>query len=140
MYLKSIGLGSLDVLKDGLHLDTPPQGRLEVVVGISDGGVSGSVLSQKKEPVPNVVVALVPDSTLRYRTDLYKAVGTNISGHFDFKNVAPGNYKLFAWDEVETGAWLDPDYLKAFESLGTPVHIADTGQETTELTVIAARR
>ena len=30
----------------------------------------------------------------------------------------PTHYKLFSWDEVEEGAWEDPDFLKPFEDKG----------------------
>lgn len=33
------------------------------------------------------------------------------------KAIAPGAYKLFAWEDVETGAYKDPEFLKAFEAL-----------------------
>jgi len=80
-YLKSIRLGSSDVLKNGLHLDGLPQGRLEIVLGVGDGAIAGSVVNDKKENVPNVVVTLVPDATLRYRTDLYRTIATDAMGH-----------------------------------------------------------
>ena len=139
-YLKSIRLGTSDVLKNGLHLDGPPQGRVEIVLGVGEGAIAGSVVNDKKENIPNVVVTLVPDATLRFRTDLYRTVATDVSGHFDLKNVPPGDYKIFAWDDAENGSWLDPEFLKNYESLGMPVHIVDSGRESKQLTVISVRR
>ena len=47
--------------------------------------------------------------------------------------VIPGEYRVFAWDEVENGAWQDPEFLRVYEELGTPVHIDDGG--TADVTV-----
>lgn len=45
------------------------------------------------------------------------------------KAIAPGAYKLFAWEDVETGAYKDPEFLKAFEALGerTTIRFQTTG-------------
>ena len=50
--------------------------------------------------------------------------GTNSTGSSYFKTfrgIAPGEYKIFSWEEVEDGAWEDPDFLKLFEQKGVPV-------------------
>jgi len=37
------------------------------------------------------------------------------------KNVAPGEYKVFAWDDIEDGAWYDSDFLRDIEARGEAV-------------------
>jgi hypothetical protein len=49
-------------------------------------------------------------------------------GKFIFKGVPPGSWKLFAFDEVEPNAWLDPDFLKSVEALGESVSVAEGEQ------------
>jgi hypothetical protein len=39
------------------------------------------------------------------------------------KGVAPGDYKLFAFENIEKDTWLDPDVLRGYESQGAPVNV-----------------
>jgi hypothetical protein len=48
----------------------------------------------------------------------------------------PAEYKLFAWEDVEDGAWIDPEFLKPFEGKGKRVTVREGGSETVELKLI----
>ena len=61
---------------------------------------------------------------------------TDSSGQFRFRGITPGEYTLFAWDSVETGAWQDPEFLGTYETQGTPVHIAEGESQSIRLVVI----
>jgi protocatechuate 3,4-dioxygenase beta subunit len=135
-YVKSMRLGNADVLNEGLHLSGPPQGLLEIVIGTNAGNIEGSVLNDRQQVAANGTVVLVPDPRLRQRSDLYKVVSTDNSGRFRITGVAPGDYKLFAWDNVELGAWQDPAFIGAYENAGRPIHIYEGTSENLQLTVI----
>ncbi len=45
----------------------------------------------------------------------------------------PGEYKLFAWDDVEQYDWFDPEFLKDFEARGESITVAAGGHSTTQL-------
>ena len=64
---------------------------------------------------------------------LYKSQSTDQYGRFDLRGIAPGDYKLFTWDEVEEGAWGDPDFLKPFEPKAEKISIQDGDQKTVNL-------
>jgi hypothetical protein len=34
------------------------------------------------------------------------------------RGIAPGDDKLFSWEELESDAWQDPDFLKPFKNQG----------------------
>lgn len=55
------------------------------------------------------------------------------------KAIAPGAYKLFAWEDVETGAYKDPEFLRAFEALGERTTIQESSHESVELKLIPAK-
>jgi hypothetical protein len=84
-------------------------------------------------------VALVPDEPRRAQARLYKGITTDQYGRFTIKGIAPGGYKLFAWEDVEEGAYQDPDFLKPFEALGTPFTIREGSRESAELRLIPAQ-
>jgi len=84
------------------------------------------------------MVVLVPDEPRRAQTRLYKDATTDQYGRFTIVGIAPGGYKLFAWEDVEDGAYEDPDYLKAFEDLGEPRTIRERSRESAQLKLIPA--
>jgi uncharacterized surface anchored protein len=53
---------------------------------------------------------LVPELSQRDNSQKYKTASTDQYGHFDLHGIAPGDYKLFSWVEVEMGAWEDPEF------------------------------
>jgi len=76
------------------------------------------------------------------RTDLSRPGFTDEQGKFHLRNVAPGEYKIFAWEDVPVGAPQDPEFRKPFEKQGLTLKMEPNGQQTVELTtiVIAAQQ
>jgi hypothetical protein len=133
-YLKSIRLGDVDVLNAGLQVDRQPQDAIDILLSTNVARIDGRVLDDRREGVREVTVVLVPDLLFRKRTDLYKTAVSDASGNYQLKDVAPGDYKLFAWDDVETGAWLDPTFIRAYEDRGRPVRVSEGSNQTIDLT------
>src|SRR4030095_9411668 len=69
-YVKSVRLANSDVLSDGLQLERPPEGRLEIVLASNPGKVAGQVSSADRQPLAGVTAVLVPED--RRRFDLYR--------------------------------------------------------------------
>jgi hypothetical protein len=57
-------------------------------------------------------------------------------GRFELRGIAPGDYKLFSWEEVEPGAWEDPEFLRDFETKGEKISLQEGEQKTIDLTAI----
>jgi len=134
-YVQSIRFGGQDVLRDGLHLDGPTTETLEIVVSPNAGRLEGNV-SANRQKLANARVVLVPAPGLRQQTSLFQTVQSNAEGHFAFESIAPGSYKVFAWEDVEALAWFDADFMQTVESRGTDVLIREGAKESIEITVI----
>jgi hypothetical protein len=134
-YVKMARYGATDVMSEGLRLDRQPTGVLDILVSTNTGIADGTVQNEKQEPAANVVVVLVPEA-LRSRLDLYKTASTDAVGHFHAEGIAPGDYRAFAWEDVENGAWQDPDFLRQFEDRGRRVTISENGTANLELRLI----
>jgi hypothetical protein len=39
----------------------------------------------------------------------------------------PGDYVLFAWQDIERGQYLDPDFIQQYEDIGKPIHVEEGG-------------
>ena len=93
---------------------------------------------QEQNPVSGALVVLVPDPPHREREEMYSMKATDAFGRFSLLGLPPGDFKLFAWETVQGTNYTDPDFFKAFEDRGTPVHIEERQQQTVQLEVITS--
>ena len=61
---------------------------------------------------------------------------TDETGKFHLEGIAPGDYSLFAWEDIDDSLWRDPEFVRRNEASGRPVHIVESGNENVELTAI----
>ena len=90
-------------------------------------------------PVTGVWVTLIPEDSNRNQKRLYQSVRSGANGKFEFRGVAPGNYSLFSWDNVEEHEWDDPEFLKPFRSKAFSVRVAEGDSKTADLAVIRTK-
>jgi hypothetical protein len=135
-YLKSSG--AADVLETGISVGrghSPP--ALELVVSAGAARIDGTV-SNGEEYLPGASVVLVPDGKQRSQPNYYRQAVTDQLGRFAMRNVVPGDYTLFAWEQIERGAYMDPDFLGQYEDRGKAVHVEEGGHSSVQLDVIPA--
>jgi len=137
VYVKSIRMGDQDGLESGLDLTRGGVAGIDVVLAGNAGQIDGTAVNAHDQPASSVMVVLAPDERHRQQTSLFKFGTTDTSGHFTMTGVAPGEYKLFAWEDSEV-AYDDPDFLKPFENRGESVSIREGSRETKKLKVIPA--
>jgi 5-hydroxyisourate hydrolase-like protein (transthyretin family) len=138
-FIKSIKVGDMELT--GREVDWTaglPAGAIAITLSTKGAAVAGSVEKDGK-PASGAVVALVPDDEAR-RTGLsyYRQAVSDQTGAFAIKNVPPGAYKAYAFDEVDYASLTDPEVLKPIESKGVPVKLDDGGSQSLELKVIPA--
>jgi protocatechuate 3,4-dioxygenase beta subunit len=138
-YLKSASLDGADVLENGLTLTAgEPPGTLDLFLSLDGGSIQGTVLNEDGKPVEGAVVALIPDPPRRDRQDLYSSVRTDPNGLFKLPGLAPGDYKLFVWEDLEHNSFEDPDFIRLFEDRGKEVEVRAREQQQVQLQVIPA--
>jgi hypothetical protein len=135
MYVKSARFDQTDILADGFTVTDRSPGTLQVVVSANAGQVNGNVLDKDSKPVRGIPVVLIPDRN-RDRRDVFKIVQSDQNGHYTMNGIAPGDYKLFAWEDIEPFSYFDPDVLKQFEDNGKPIHVLETTKDTIDLKLI----
>jgi protocatechuate 3,4-dioxygenase beta subunit len=137
-YVKSASFGGSNALNPPFRIDAT--GELEIVLSLNTGGVDANIVDDAQKPFVDATVVLVPDAPFRQRLDLYEVSGSDASGHAHFEGVAPGDYRLFAWEDIPADAWSDPDFIRTFENQGRPVHVGENGMESIEARVISSRK
>jgi hypothetical protein len=126
-YVKSIRIGDVDVLDNGLHVVDEAQQPVEIVLSNVTGALEGRVNDSAGHAVPNVPVVLMPDAARRSRVDLVTRTSSDATGRYRFENVPPGDYLVFAFDGVADGEWLNPEFRASHESRGAAVRISAGG-------------
>jgi hypothetical protein len=138
-YLKSTKIAGVDVLQDGLDLTAgAPRGSLDIVVSAAGGFVSGTVADNDDQPMAGAMVVLVPDPGQRKQIRLYKESTTDQYGGFKLQGIAPGDYKVFAWEGGQDVAYRDPEFLKAIDNLGAEVSVQESAGTAVRLKIISA--
>jgi len=135
-YLKSSG--AADVLETGITVGrghSPP--ALDLILSPGAGRIDGTVKSDEQS-VPGASVALVPDGKGRGQPNLYRQALTDSLGRFAMRNIVPGDYTLFAWEQMDRGAYFDPEFLGKYEDRGKAVHVEEGGHLSVQLDVIPA--
>jgi Carboxypeptidase regulatory-like domain len=133
-YVKSARFGVIDALNTPFQINGP--GQFEILLSPNSGSVDAIVLDEMQKPFSNATVVLVPDPPRRHRLDLYDAGASNAFGRVGFEGLTPGDYRIFAWDDVPTEAWEDPDFIRLYEDRGRPVRISEGSSGNIELKII----
>jgi hypothetical protein len=137
-FVKDVRYAGQSVAENGFTVTRGTAASLEIILSSRGAHVQGTVTNEDSLPAAGVWVVLVPDPNHRSRSDLYHAQTTDQYGHFDFRGLPPGEYKLFSWEEVEDGAWQDPEFLKPVENKGEKIDLHESDQKTVNLTTIPA--
>lgn len=134
-YLKSATLNGQDALQNAVDMSSG--GTLQLVVSMTAAEVDGTVTGSDGQPATDAMITITPDPLQPERRDLYHQARTRADGGFTMKGLAPGKYRVFAWEEIEQGAFLDPEYMHPFESLGTQISVDDNDKKTVTMQEIS---
>lgn len=121
-FVKSARYSGFDALDHGVVV-AGREGSLDIRIGLSGGRVDGLVLDSVRKPLADARVVLVPELRYRDNFSMFRIQSTDQNGIFTIRGVPPGNYSVFAWDEVADGAYYDPEFLAQVEARGQPVAV-----------------
>lgn len=135
-FLKSIYLGEQEAKDGEITLAPGISPLLNLLVSTAAAEISGKVKGEKDAPVQGAFVVLVPETSKRQQQGLYKTATTDQYGGFSLTSIAPGTYKVFAWDSVDYGEWMDPDFIQSWEGKGVSYTVKEGSKETADLTLL----
>ncbi len=135
LFLKSVKLGERNI-ETGFTASGPA--TLDLVVSTKGGTVEGAVVEKEKDvdndhPVPNATVVAVPEEKYRKLPKHFGIGSTDQHGRFTIRGLPPGNYALFAWQDLEEGVYRDADFLKSQETNGKAVKVEEGSHQQVEL-------
>jgi hypothetical protein len=124
VYVRSVHSGDSDVQTKPLVIRYASPEPIRVELGGDGGRMDGVVVDNANHPFAGADVVLVPDIARRNSPDQYRATESEGDGHFTLRGIPPGDYKLFAWQNIEPNGYLNDVYMTGFEPLGVQMTIA----------------
>jgi carboxypeptidase family protein len=126
-YLKEVRLSGHDVDRADLTAGGARE-KVELVVNPAGGHIEGLVSDEKDQPNPAFVL-LIPDEPNRKYFDLFRPGRADLKGKFTLRGVAPGTYRLIAFEGVEPDELINhPEMLKQYEGKGETVIVSEGGR------------
>src|SRR5262249_36596203 len=120
-----------NLMERGISLPHGTTESIEIMIAENGGEVRGTV----RQAFASYVV-LVPEGHVGLRPDLYKVVQTDNNGAYVIGGIAPGAYRLYAWDSVSGNPFFDSEYLTPLIPLGIPVTIETGTVREVELSLL----
>ena len=111
---------------------------LTVVLGADVGELEGVVKNSNGDFVPRARVDAIPDGDHIRRPDFNRSTFSDEKGHFKMADLPPGQYKLFAWENVPDGAPQDPEFRKPFGNHAFAVTIPPSTRVNLNIAAISA--
>jgi protocatechuate 3,4-dioxygenase beta subunit len=127
-YVKSVRLGTTDLLANGLEVEKGEGGGTIQAVVSNGGSELGGLVTQDDKPMIGARVRITPDPETRYNRLRTRTANTDQSGRFSFVGIAPGQYHVIA---KASG----PDREDAVPSDPKSVSLSEHDHKTIELTV-----
>jgi Carboxypeptidase regulatory-like domain len=137
-YLKSARFAGQDVTNASIDLTSGTGGTLELVLSSKAASVSGSVHNEKGEALAGMTVTLWPKTPDASLTGGAHLGFTDQNGAFKFQGLAPGDYYVAAWEDLESGLAQSAEFLSHFTGDASAVTLAEGGQESRDLKPVSA--
>ncbi len=139
-YLASVRRGQQEVNGKEIDLSQGVSGELEVIFRFDMAEVTGTVQMESTEnnsvSRPALVVLVPSDSSMP--REWMRTGSTAQDGSFDIKDIPPGSYRAFAFEEVDVNNLQNPDLEKQIEGMGKEVTLKEADRPQLQLTMISA--
>jgi len=124
-YLKSVLWGNreLEIPQVDLAPDSPPM----VITVAGDGGTVEGTAAE------GAMVALAPEGRRGEWPELVRWTFAGAEGKFELRDIAPGDYQVFMWEDAEPGAALDPEFRRPFEANARRLRVEPNGKHVLTL-------
>jgi hypothetical protein len=139
-YVKSIRLGPREVSAGGVQIDaTTAAAPLQITLSPNMSTITGIVQTADGKPVVSSAVTMVsvprdPGS----RTIRTMMTGTDRNGRFTIPVIAPGTYRVFAWEDLESAQRYDADNLAQYQNQSVTVTVKENESAQVTLRQIPA--
>jgi protocatechuate 3,4-dioxygenase beta subunit len=136
-FIKAVTAGGREATDTGFSVGGGVA-AVDLVASANGAVVDGVVTDATGGALANATVVAVPEARLRARTDRYRKMVSDQSGHLTLHGLPPGEYTLFAWESVDGEAYYNPEFLKSYEGQGRALRVSEGERKSVQLAVIPA--
>jgi hypothetical protein len=125
-YVSELRHDSRIVTDEGTFEVAGSETTLNITISRGGGTIQGFVRDSKQNPLPAAAISLVPDFPRKQNGLFYKNTIATAAGAFAFNGVAPGIYKLYAWEKSPGtgGVEQNADFMREYEALGVSISVS----------------
>lgn len=123
-YVKSATFAGADILNTDFTV-APGAGPMEIVLADDGGAIEGDIVDGDGKPVEGGVIALRNGA----------ATTVQSTGHFKLQNLAPGDYKVYAWDKPAEVAYAEDDWMRLYAGPAADVTVSAAQTSQVKLTL-----
>jgi len=123
-YVASATLAGQDILNNEIPI-SQAAGPIEITLRDDGGSIEGDVVDAAGQPTAGIVMLL--RGTARVTTAVAQA-----GGHFKLQSIQPGDYTVYAWDDVTSVQYGDPDWMRRNATGSVPVTVT-AGQSSPQI-------
>jgi hypothetical protein len=146
-YVKSVRLGQQEIQHRELDLTNGVSGELEITLSYGAAELDGSVQkaqspseavsgSPSASPRGSAQIVLLPETLNADGSGFYTGNLTT-DGTFTIRQITPGRYYAYAFEDVNIADLQNPDLMKALESRGIEVELGQGEQKQVQLSAIS---
>lgn len=135
VYVQSVRVDSQDVT--GRRFEVTANAEMEIALSRRAAVVSGVVASREGVPLSGVVVGLWKADRPPGATENVRVMQTSANGRYEFSGLAPGEYRVAAWEELEPGLFAYEPFLAQFEGKAARLQLSEGAQVSMDLTVVS---
>jgi hypothetical protein len=136
VYLKDVLYGRADAIRTPIEITEEAPSMISVTLSTRGGQIDGRLTDSVSKPVSGNTVVLIPDDRDRMR--LVRTAISDRDGNYSFRNVAPGEYKIFSWELLEDDEYYSKQVLAKYEAQGQGVRVQESSKELVNVKMIPA--
>jgi hypothetical protein len=137
-YVKSILIGSEDANGKEVEASAIAAGGLKIVIRRDCAAVSGTVEipEERKAAMRSPSVVLLPIDVHLRSPHRGNVAQLNQNNGYELKNLRPGEYLAFAFEELDYASLQDPEVMAAVAGKGTKVTLAANESRSLNLKIL----
>ncbi len=143
LYVKRVLLGGIDLMASASHTLSSVSGSMTVELAADGASLKGVAKDSRGNPAANARITLLPASSFGAGESLAGIVWRNSTtaledGSFEFAAIAPGRYRLYAFENLDADPSFDPDFLSNFGQRWKEMEFSAKQSATVEIIPIPA--
>jgi len=137
-YVKSIHLGDREIKDGKIDMTNGANASLNILLASDGGAIEGNVQTADGQPSAGTEITVAPSDEYDGRSDLLKSATTDALGNFQVKDVAPGDYRVYAWEVDLDQSPRSAEFRKLFDAKSVAVTVGPNAKASVQLKLITA--